>query len=81
MDKNRLRWACRRGMLELDELLVPFCDKHFESLSKQQKEDFERLLSFQDPDLFVWFVGSEQPDDPAIEALIHHIKAKVKNAV
>lgn len=81
MDKKRLRWACRRGMLELDSLLEPFFDDHFEALSNEQKATFETLLTFQDPDLFTWFIGSESPEEPELQALIKLIKSKVAAGV
>lgn len=77
MDKKRLRWACRRGMLELDSLLVPFFDNHFDELNDEQKRVLETLLTFQDPDLFTWFIGSESPEEPELQAIIKLIKSKV----
>ena len=34
----RLKWACRRGMLELDVLLLPFVEEAFDSLSYEDQE-------------------------------------------
>ena len=42
--RARLKWACRRGMLELDVLFLPFVDEAFDSLSYEQQEIFENLL-------------------------------------
>lgn len=78
MDKiylNQLKWACRRGMLELDLLLTPFLEQHFYTLSNAQKKDFEYLLTQDDTDLYAWFMGHEKSNEPRIEktiALIHH---------
>ncbi|MCL1123111.1 FAD assembly factor SdhE [Shewanella surugensis] len=55
----RVRWACRRGMLELDVLFQPFVDKHYEQLSNEDKAILVRLLECEDPDLFAWFMGHE----------------------
>ena len=57
--KAKLRWACRRGMLELDVLLRPFVDEAFDALSDKDKAIFQRLLTADDPDLFAWFMGHE----------------------
>ena len=38
--KERIRWACRRGMLELDVLFMPFVEEAFDSLSKNSKPFF-----------------------------------------
>ena len=51
--KARIRWACRRGMLELDVLFMPFVEDAFDSLSVEQQAIFQRLLTEEDPDLFV----------------------------
>lgn len=74
---HHLRWGCRRGMLELDLLLLPFFDNYFNQLTGQQQQDFERLLSFQDPELYSWFIGSESPQDKALMQLVQIIKDQV----
>jgi len=78
MSKPRLRWACRRGMLELDVLLAPFVEAGYDSLTQQQKEDFERLLAADDPDLFAWFMGHARSEDPALQALVELILDRVR---
>lgn len=49
-----LRWGCRRGMLELDLLLLPFFDHQFTKLVPKQKAIFEELLSESDQDIYAW---------------------------
>lgn len=72
-NKPRLRWACRRGMLELDVLLLPFVDEAYDDLSRDNKAIFERLLVCQDPELFAWFMGHEKCEDSEIDALVQLI--------
>ena len=67
---ERLRWQCRRGMLELDLLLESFLERDYPSLSDQEKRDFTRLLEMQDPQLHDWIMGDKSPDDPAFSPLI-----------
>ncbi len=74
----RLKWACRRGMLELDVLLLPFVEEAFNDLDETQKETFERLLTCDDPDLYAWFMGHQKCDDPALAAMVSHIVNRVK---
>ena len=38
---ERLRWGCRRGMLELDMLLLPFFDEHYLNMTEKEKQSFE----------------------------------------
>jgi len=77
-DKARLKWACRRGMLELDVLLMPFVDEAWELLSDDNKAIFERLLVCQDPELFAWFMGHEKCEDKELDSLVQLILKRVK---
>ena len=70
MDKNRLYWASRRGMLELDLLLSPFLDHHFDALEDEDKQRYERLLEEQDPDLFQWLMNGVKPDDADLKRIV-----------
>ncbi|MEY8216305.1 MAG: succinate dehydrogenase assembly factor 2, partial [Colwellia sp.] len=45
VNKARLKWACRRGMLELDVLFIPFVDEAYDDLSAKDQRTFERLLT------------------------------------
>jgi len=73
--KARLRWQCRRGMLELDAILQPFFDQYYEKISEDQRQQFEYMLTFPDQDLFNWFIGSQQPQDPQVSDIIAFIKS------
>ena len=74
----RLKWACRRGMLELDVLLEPFVLHGFSSLTEAQKVNFERLLTSDDPDLFSWFMGHASCEDPELAEIIRIILERIK---
>lgn len=76
--KARLKWACRRGMLELDVLFMPFVDEGYDQLTEQQKQDFERLLECDDPDLFAWFMGHKECKDNALNDIVQTIINRVK---
>jgi antitoxin CptB len=75
---SRLKWACRRGMLELDVLFMPFVEEAFEDLSDNQKIIFERLLTCDDPDLYAWFMGHQKCDDQELKSMIQTILDRVK---
>ena len=77
-NKPRLRWACRRGMLELDVLFMPFVEEAWDDLTKQQKQEFDRLLECDDPELFAWFMGHEECKDEALNAMVQIILNRVK---
>ncbi|GAA6172251.1 succinate dehydrogenase assembly factor 2 [Colwellia sp. KU-HH00111] len=78
VNKARLKWACRRGMLELDVLFIPFVDEAYDQLPAAQQRIFERLLTEQDPDLFAWFMGHEVCEDSELNAMVQFILNRVK---
>ena len=49
---NRLRWRCRRGLLELDIVLTRFIDKHYAMLPPEEQSAFIELLTEADNDLW-----------------------------
>ena len=77
-NKARLKWACRRGMLELDVLFMPFVDEAYDQLNETEKVTFERLLTEQDPELFAWFMGHEICEDAELNAMVQLILKRVK---
>lgn len=77
-NKPRLRWACRRGMLELDVLFMPFVEEAYDLLSEPKKMVFERLLECQDPELFAWFMGHETCEDTELNDMVKFILSRVK---
>lgn len=69
-DLNRLRWRCRRGVLELDVILARFLDTKFQRLDARERETFERLLEAADEDLWRWINGDEAGLEPAWRDLV-----------
>ncbi len=75
MENNaKLRWRCRRGMLELDAILQPFFDGYFDKLSPAQQVTFATMLECTDPELYNWFIGSEIPNTVELQELVTLIK-------
>ena len=77
LSKNKLRWACRRGMLELDLLLGDFFDRCFDELSMDEKLVFQQLLSESDQTLLGYFMGHEMPEDSEILNVVEKIRGAV----
>ena len=71
---NRLRWHCRRGMLELDLLLEGFLDEGYAALDEDGRRLFARLLDYPDQVLIDWFMGNSVPGDAATRALVTRIR-------
>lgn len=74
-DLQRLRWRCRRGMRELDQLLTRYLDRVWSHASAGERTVFERLLQCEDDRLWRWFLGYDTPEDPEIHALVERIRA------
>lgn len=73
-----LRWACRRGMLELDVLLGNFLEEAFLQLNHEDQQNFINLLENNDQDLFVWLTGKDTAADPIVAAMIEKIRLHAK---
>ena len=72
---RRLRWRCRRGMRELDQLLVRYLDHAWAADSDAGRDAFLRLLDCEDDMLWRWFMGHEEPADAGIATLLERIRA------
>ena len=68
-------WHSRRGMLELDLLLVPFATEAFESLSLPDQMLYSELLEEEDQDLFAWLMQRSEPIDSRFKPIIGQILA------
>ncbi|GEK10943.1 succinate dehydrogenase assembly factor 2 [Pseudoalteromonas sp. McH1-7] len=78
LPKARVKWACRRGMLELDVILGPFVDEAYDALSDEGKYVFQRLVTCEDPDLFAWFMGHEVCPDPELKSMVTFILGRIR---
>lgn len=74
MDRNRLFWASRRGMLELDLVLLPFLDKVYDTLDSADQQRYEKLLEGEDQDLFAWFLRRNNPTDPDLQRIVQIVR-------
>lgn len=71
---RRLRWKCRRGMRELDQLLARYLDQSWRQSPASERGVFLRLLDTEDDTLWHWFMGHERPDDAELAALVQRIR-------
>lgn len=77
-DYKRLYWHSRRGMLELDVLLIPFLEEVFPGLPDEDKARYRKLLECEDTDIFEWFMQRGQPDDPELRIIVNKIINRVQ---
>jgi antitoxin CptB len=58
VELRRLRWRCRRGLLELDVLLSNFLEQGYPDLSPEEQANFARLIeTTDDAELMRWLVN------------------------
>jgi len=72
---GKLRWHCRRGLLELDLILEKFNQRHLEALDAGQVARFKELLAFPDNDLFDLIMGRSAVPDDRFDALLQLLRA------
>ena len=71
---SRLRWLCRRGMKELDLLLINYLDNIYPSADASDQQAFESLLDMADPDLYTLVTGKTHSDDPQIVRVVEVLR-------
>ncbi len=79
-DYNRLYWASRRGMLELDLVLMPFAQGPLRELSAADQQRYIDLLECEDTELFAWLLQRNRPQDPELAAIVDIVLAYAKRA-
>ena len=72
---KRLCWHSRRGMLELDLILVPFIENGYLHVDERQQKQYEFLLEQEDTDIFTWFLGSVPAPEGDLAEIVATIKA------
>jgi antitoxin CptB len=76
-ERARLRWRCRRGMRELDVLLIHFFEASFDTLSETEKHTFQALLELPDPELHAYLIAGHASESPEFEALFGRIRTSL----
>jgi len=71
---KRLRWRCRRGLLENDLVLERFLDVHGRSLSAAQLDAFNRLLDLEDKQIWELVSRRREPADPGLVEVVDMLR-------
>lgn len=62
--RKRLRYrSTYTGTKETDLLLGAFAETHLDRLAVSDLDDYENLLSIEDPRLYTWITGQETPPE------------------
>ena len=67
--KKKILWQCRRGLWELDAILVPFVEANFDDLNVVNQDLFKELVSFEDVEIFDLLVNKKEPTDTRMKPL------------
>ena len=78
IETKRLYWHSRRGMLELDVLLIPFLEQAYPTLPTDDKARYRQLLECEDTDMFDWFMQRSRPEDPDLARIVDLILNRVQ---
>ena len=73
----RLRWQCRRGMLELDLMLQPFVENNYVNLSSDEQAVFRKLLKYPDQELQEILLGFKEPDNKEVVNVTNKIRQSI----
>ena len=71
---SRLRWLCRRGMKEMDLLMVRYLEDVYPSASSAEQQAFESILQMQDPELYDLILGRTISSDSTIAHVIEVLR-------
>lgn len=72
---DRIRWRCRRGLLELDIVLARFLDAHYVGLSGDDRQVLAVLLEYPDVDLWRLVSGKDEPEDERLRTVLGLLRA------
>jgi antitoxin CptB len=82
---SKLKWRCRRGLLENDLFIEQFFLQHEATLTAVQGEAMHRLMDLSDNDLLDLLLRRKEPsgevDHPEIHALLALIRKPVRKPV
>ena len=71
---SRIRWRCRRGMLENDLVLTRLLDRDGASLTEDDVAKLDDLLDLSDNVLWDLIAGRTEPD-PALAEFVARLRA------
>ena len=72
-DLGKLRWQCRRGMKELDLLLLRYVEEQYSEAPSAHQEAFRALLDAPDPVIYAYCLGGERPTSLLLSTVIQRI--------
>jgi len=74
-EPGKLVWRCRRGMKELDFLLLRYLRQRRDQASSDERAAFVEFLELPDPDIARYLLAGDVPSDPRHAALCRALLA------
>ena len=84
LNPAKIRWQCRRGMLELDIMLLSYFDTHYLQLATVEQRAFAALLKEPDQTLHGLLSGQSMSCDPKFSGMVQKIRehlCKMPNSI
>jgi antitoxin CptB len=75
---NRLKWRCRRGLLENDLFIERFFATHADTLTERQAEGLEALMSLADNDLLDLLLSRKEPEGQTDTLAVREVLALLR---
>jgi antitoxin CptB len=75
VEMNRLRWRCRRGLLENELVLERFLAVHGSRLEGERLAAFQALLDYGDDELWGLVSGRSPCRDPALGEVVRLLQS------
>ena len=79
VEYRRTYWHSRRGMLELDLILIPFVENHLRKISAEDQQLYVSFLKEEDNDMFSWFMRAEVSKKAEVARMVEIILACKKD--
>ncbi len=72
---ERLRWHCRRALLELDIVFQRYWQKVGDDVTEEDQTALERLLEMEDHDLWQVVSGAVETSDPQLQEMVGKLQS------
>jgi len=71
---EKLRWHCRRALLELDIVFQRYWRQVGDEVSERDQAALERLLAMEDHDLWQLVSGRKKTSDPQVQEMVGKLR-------
>ncbi|USZ14597.1 succinate dehydrogenase assembly factor 2 [Moraxella sp. FZLJ2107] len=72
--QRRIIYQARRGLKELDYYIDPYVKTTYLTADSDEQAAFETMLTYEDPDLLLFFMDQAKPAETAVAELIAKMK-------